>query len=61
MIPAKKRVFAPNVRNSSRADFAFMNDFSEEKWPVWLRLVIIIGLSTGLWATILWTAAALFR
>lgn len=30
------------------------------KWPVWLRLVIIIGLSTAMWAGILSGISALF-
>ncbi len=30
-----------------------MDDLSEGKWPVWLRLVTIIGLSAGLWAAII--------
>lgn len=28
--------------------------FDDERWPVWLRLVTIIGLSAGLWAAIIW-------
>lgn len=31
-----------------------------EKWPVWLRLVIIISLSAALWAGILSGISALF-
>ena len=45
---------------SPRADFSLMNDYSEGKWPVWLRLVTIIGLSAGLWAAIIWAAVSIF-
>ncbi|WP_291044313.1 hypothetical protein [Hyphomonas sp.] len=44
----------------ARADHAVMNDYSEGKWPVWLRLVTIIGLSAGLWAAIIWGAVSVF-
>ena len=30
-----------------------------EKWPVWLRLIIIVGLSASLWAGILSGISAL--
>ncbi len=45
---------------SRRADYAVMSDYSEGKWPVWLRLVTIIGLSAGLWCALIWAAVALF-
>jgi hypothetical protein len=61
MIPVESRVFTSQVsRMSARADYAFMNDYSEGKWPVWVRLVTIIGLSAGLWGAIIWAAVALF-
>lgn len=44
----------------SRADRALMNEYSEGKWPVWVRLVTIVGLSAGLWGAIIWAAVALF-
>lgn len=46
-------VFMSQAGLPARADYAFMDDLSEGKWPVWLRLVTIIGLSAGLWAAII--------
>jgi hypothetical protein len=43
-----------------RPDYALMEDFTEGKWPVWVRLVTIIGLSTGLWSAIIWAAVSIF-
>jgi len=31
-----------------------------DKWPIWARLVIIVGLSAMLWAGIISAAVALF-
>lgn len=31
-----------------------------DKWPVWARLIIIVGLSALLWAGIISAAVALF-
>ncbi len=60
MIPVDSRVFTSQVRVPARADHVVMNDCSDGKWPVWLRLVTIIGLSTGLWAAIIWAAVTAF-
>jgi hypothetical protein len=60
MIPADTRVFNSQVRMPPRADQVAMNDYSDGKWPVWLRLVTIIGLSAGLWAVIIWIAISIF-
>jgi hypothetical protein len=60
MIPAERHAFASNVRMSSGAGYSRMDEYTEGKWPVWLRLVTIIGLSAGLWAAIIWAAAAIF-
>lgn len=60
MIPVESRVFTSQVRMSRRADYAFMSEYSEGKWPVWVRLLTIIGLSAGLWGAIIWVAVALF-
>lgn len=60
MIPADSRVFTSQVRVPARADYAVMTDQSEGKWPVWVRLVTIIGLSAGLWGAIIWAAVSLF-
>ena len=32
------------------------HDPSIERWPVWARLAILIGVSAGLWAAIGWVA-----
>ncbi|HRJ00782.1 MAG TPA: hypothetical protein PKV67_08385 [Hyphomonas sp.] len=45
---------------STRADYSRMDDYSEGKWPVWVRLVTIIGLSAGLWAAIIWATVSIF-
>jgi hypothetical protein len=60
MIPVDSRVFHSQVGMSAVPDHAVMNDYSEGKWPVWLRLVTIIGLSAGLWAAIIWAAISIF-
>lgn len=31
-----------------------------DKWPIWARLIIIVGLSAMLWAGIISAAVALF-
>ncbi len=35
------------------------DDIVTEKWPVWLRLVVIVGLSASLWACIIFAVLAL--
>lgn len=60
MIPLDIRVFCAQARMPAPADHAAVNDHSEGKWPVWLRLVTIIGLSAGLWAAIIWAAISVF-
>ena len=37
-----------------------MDQDSYEKWPVWARLVVIVGLSALLWGGIISAAIALF-
>lgn len=61
MIPVESRAFTSQVRVAPRADYSISKDFSEGKWPVWLRLVTIIGLSAGLWGAIIWAAMTAFR
>ena len=60
MLPVDSRVFTSQVRTAPRPDYALMEDFTEGKWPVWVRLVTIIGLSTGLWSAIIWAAVSIF-
>jgi hypothetical protein len=60
MIPADSRVFTSQVSMPPRADRVVVSDYSDGKWPVWLRLVTIIGLSTALWAAIIWAAVSVF-
>lgn len=60
MIPADSRVFTSQVMLPPRAAHIVTSDYSEGKWPVWLRLLTIIGLSAGLWAVIIWTAVSIF-
>jgi len=31
-----------------------------EKWPIWIRLITIVGLSAGLWGALIWATVALF-
>lgn len=33
---------------------ALAEDASGRKWPVWMRLLIILGISAGLWTLILY-------
>lgn len=37
-----------------------MTDVTGTKWPVWLRLLTIIGLSAGMWTAIIWAVLAIF-
>jgi hypothetical protein len=60
MIPADSRVFTSQAMMPPRAGRIVTSDYSEGKWPVWLRLVTIIGLSTALWAAIIWAAVSIF-
>lgn len=60
MIPVESRVFTSQVRMSRRAGHALMSEYTDGKWPVWVRLITIIGLSAGLWAAIIWAAIVLF-
>jgi hypothetical protein len=60
MIPADSHVFTSSVRIAPRTDYRLMEEYNEGKWPVWVRLVTIIGLSTGLWAAIIWAAVSIF-
>ena len=41
-------------------DDTSMDDDTYDKWPVWARLVILVGLSTLLWAGIISALVALF-
>ena len=41
-------------------EFSYLMDYSDEKWPVWLRLVVIIGLSAALWTGIISIAVTIF-
>jgi hypothetical protein len=60
MIPADSHVFTSPVRIVQRTDYRLMEEYNEGKWPIWVRLVTIIGLSTGLWAAIIWAAVSIF-
>jgi hypothetical protein len=42
------------------AEFTHLTDYSDEKWPVWLRLIVIIGLSAALWTGIISIAVTIF-
>ncbi len=52
--------FNDPVSGALEGDNPVMNEFSTEKWPVWLRLLTIVGLSAGLWSAIIWAAVAIF-
>ena len=60
MLPAESRVFSSSVRVPPRTDLVVLEDSNEGKWPLWVRLVTIIGLSAGLWAAIIWAAVSIF-
>lgn len=60
MIPADSRLFTPQTSMPLRADRAAAHDQIDGKWPVWLRLATIVGLSAGLWTTIIWGAVSVF-
>lgn len=60
MLPVDSRVFTSQVSTAPRPDYTLMEDITDGKWPVWVRLVTIIGLSTGLWSAIIWAAVSIF-
>jgi hypothetical protein len=60
MISAERNVFTPQMRRPVRAEPVNLEDYSEGKWPVWVRLLTIIGLSAGLWAAIIWAVVSIF-
>lgn len=53
MIPAAA---LPRVKRAEAQDAGAVTD----KWPVWSRLVIIVGLSSLLWAGIISAAVGVF-
>ena len=52
-----------NVAMSQRTweSGAHLDQDAYDKWPVWMRLVTIVGLSALLWAGIISAAIALFN
>jgi hypothetical protein len=42
------------------ADRLSISEATGERWPLWLRVLTIISLSTGLWAVIIWGLALVF-
>lgn len=59
-MPVKIKRSAEPVSVGLEGDLSLMAEFSGDKWPVWLRLVTIVGLSAGLWSAIIWAMIALF-
>ena len=60
MLPADSRVFTSPVRMAPRPRDALAEDHGDGKWPVWIRLLTIIGLSIGLWSLIIWAVVSVF-
>lgn len=60
MLPADSRVFTSPVRMVPRPRDALTEDHGDGKWPVWIRLLTIIGLSIGLWSLIIWAVVSVF-
>ncbi len=53
------RLIEGSLGGAPDAEFSQLMDYSDEKWPVWLRLIIIIGLSAALWTGIISIAVTL--
>lgn len=60
MMPINTGAFHEPVSGGLDGDRSVMNEFREEKWPVWLRLLTIVGLSAGLWSAIIWAFVSIF-
>lgn len=59
-MPMKTGVFHDPSVGVLEADRSPMTDFSGTKWPVWLRMLTIIGLSAAMWSAIIWALFILF-
>ena len=59
-MPIEPGAFADPVTGVLENDRSYMNEFSGDKLPVWLRLLTIVGLSAGLWGAIIWAFVSLF-
>jgi hypothetical protein len=55
-----RAVEAALARQLSEDDAAHHHNIHTEKWPVWMRLLFIVGLSIALWTGIIWGTMALF-
>jgi len=60
MLPADSRVFTSSLRVAPTPGYALAEDCGDGKWPVWIRLLTIIGLSVGLWSLIIWALVSVF-
>jgi len=59
-MPMKTGLFHDPAGGVLDSDRSVMAEFSGAKWPVWLRMLTIIGLSAAMWAAIIWALVSLF-
>jgi len=60
IMPLKTGTFHDPATGVLDDHHSLMNEYSGEKWPVWLRLLTIVGLSAGLWTAIIWSFVSIF-
>lgn len=59
-LPSRRTSVEYSLDSQMRGDAAGFGGVTNGKWPVWARLVIIVGLSALLWAGIISGIMALF-
>lgn len=63
LMTSNDRLLPAGTRRLNGGQMARMSSVGDEvvteKWPVWLRLVVIIGLSASLWACIIFAFLAI--
>jgi hypothetical protein len=59
-IPSRRTSVDYSIDAQMRVDVGRIEGNRHDKWPVWARIVVIVGLSALLWAGIISGAMALF-
>ena len=59
-IPSRRTAVDYSLGAQTRSESGHFADSPDGKWPVWARLLVIVGLSALLWAGIISGIMALF-
>lgn len=59
-IPSRRTSVEYSLDTTIRGDVKSYAGSTQEKWPVWARLAVIVGMSALLWAGIISGIMALF-